>query len=346
MYATCLYCNHRLGGNEVIEPFPVGRRVAFDAARGRLWVVCRSCERWNLTPFEQRWEAVEHCERRFRDARKRVTSENVGLARLDEGLELVRIGEPLRPEFASWRYGDQFGRRRRRTALAGAGVAAAGGLAVVGGAALGAAALGGIGLYQLIARKVRTAWERRLVARVPTHEGETLTVLGEHLAGVRLRPDFESEDGWSLELPHAEGTRFLRGTHALNAVALTSPKVNWSGAPPLSTGQAVKLLERFDNPEQYLLAAAHVAEGKGPGHKVLAKLPARVRLAVEMAAHEENERIAMEGDLVLLELDWKEAEEIAAIADSLLIPAEVEEQLEELRRGDKPRFYPRRSRPQ
>jgi hypothetical protein len=111
----------------------------------------------------------------------------------------------------------------------------------------------------------------------------------------------------------------------------------------LSTGQAVKLLERFDNPEQYLLAAAHVAEGKGPGHKVLAKLPARVRLAVEMAAHEENERIAMEGDLVLLELDWKEAEEIAAIADSLLIPAEVEEQLEELRRGDKPRFYPRRS---
>jgi hypothetical protein len=342
MYATCVYCNQRLGGNEVIEPFPVGRRLAFDAARGRLWVVCHHCERWNLSPFEERWEAVEDCERRFRDARKRVTSANVGLARVDEGLELVRIGQPLRPEFAAWRYGDQFGRRRRRTALTGAGAAAVGGLAVAGGAALGAAALGGLGLFRLIAARVRSAWDRRLVARVPASDGEILTVLGEHLAGVRLRPELESEEGWALEVPHAEGTRFLRGAHALNAVALTSPKVNWSGAPPWTAAQAVQLLERFDHPEQYLLAAAHVAEAKGPGFKVLAKLPARVRLAVEMAAHEENERIALEGDLALLELDWKEAEEIAAIADSLLVAPEVEEQLKELRRGDRPRFYPRR----
>ena len=56
------------------------------------------------------------------------------------------------------------------------------------------------------------------------------------------------------------------------------------------------------------------------------------RLAIEMAANEEHERIAMEGDLALLELDWKEAEETAAIADSLLIPPEVEERLEGLRR--------------
>ena len=31
-----------------------------------------------------------------------------------EGLDLVRIGEPLRPEFAAWRYGDQLGERMRR----------------------------------------------------------------------------------------------------------------------------------------------------------------------------------------------------------------------------------------
>jgi hypothetical protein len=24
-----------------------------------LWVVCRHCERWNLSPLEERWEAVE-----------------------------------------------------------------------------------------------------------------------------------------------------------------------------------------------------------------------------------------------------------------------------------------------
>ena len=112
MYRTCMYCKKALGSNEVVEEFPVGRRLAFDAEKGRLWVVCRRCERWNLTPLEERWEAVETCEKLFRGTRVRVSSENIGLAKHAEGLELVRIGEPLRPEFAAWRYGDQFGRRR------------------------------------------------------------------------------------------------------------------------------------------------------------------------------------------------------------------------------------------
>src|SRR3989338_5244199 len=94
VYATCLFCNHHLGANEVLEVFPVGRRLAFDPSKGRLWVVCRHCERWNLSPFDERWEAIEACERLFQDARKRVSSDNIGLAKLDEGLELVRIGEP------------------------------------------------------------------------------------------------------------------------------------------------------------------------------------------------------------------------------------------------------------
>ena len=45
MYSTCLFRNSSLGANEAIERFPVGRRVAFDAAKGRLWAVCRRCGR-------------------------------------------------------------------------------------------------------------------------------------------------------------------------------------------------------------------------------------------------------------------------------------------------------------
>ncbi|MDH3570746.1 MAG: hypothetical protein OER89_11260, partial [Gemmatimonadota bacterium] len=85
----------------------MGRRLAFDPTKGRLWVVCRKCERWNLTPLEERWEAFEECERLFRATRIRASTDNIGIAKLKEGLELVRIGEPLRPEFAAWRYGDQ-----------------------------------------------------------------------------------------------------------------------------------------------------------------------------------------------------------------------------------------------
>jgi hypothetical protein len=59
VYTTCIFCHGALGANEAIEHFPVGRRLAFDGEKGRLWVVCRRCERWNLTPIEERWEAIE-----------------------------------------------------------------------------------------------------------------------------------------------------------------------------------------------------------------------------------------------------------------------------------------------
>src|ERR1041385_8566029 len=128
MYSSCMFCNERFGKNEVLESFPVGKRLAFDAATGRLWVVCTHCERWCLTPFEERWAAIEQAERLYADASKRVARENVGMARLRDGTTLVRIGNPLRPEFAAWRYGDQFGYRRRLQV----------GLAVTGTAAVGA----------------------------------------------------------------------------------------------------------------------------------------------------------------------------------------------------------------
>jgi hypothetical protein len=55
------------------------------------------------------------------------------------------------------------------------------------------------------------------------------------------------------------------------------------------------------------------------------------RLAFEMALHEEAERRAMEGELGDLERAWREAEEIAGIADDLLVPAGVSTRIEEFR---------------
>jgi hypothetical protein len=53
-------------------------------------------------------------------------------------------------------------------------------------------------------------------------------------------------------------------------------------------------------------------------------MPSRLRLALEMAAHEESERRALEGALAELENAWREAEEIAAIADRLLVPPSID----------------------
>ena len=48
-----------------------------------------------------------------------------------------------------------------------------------------------------------------------------------------------------------------------------------------------------------------------------------MRLAFEMASHEETERAALEEDLSQLEADWREAEEIASISDNMFLPQSI-----------------------
>src|SRR5689334_16625155 len=174
MYSTCLFCQSALGKNEAIEHFPVGRRLAFDAAKGRLWVVCRKCERWNLTPLEERWEAIEECERAFAGTKLRVSTDEIGLAKLREGLELVRIGEPQRPEMAAWRYGDQFGRRRRRKYLIAGGVVVVAATVVVAGPVFGLVGAGGISPMTNLITTGANLYRARKKIIVPGPGGRTL----------------------------------------------------------------------------------------------------------------------------------------------------------------------------
>ena len=56
-----------------------------------------------------------------------------------------------------------------------------------------------------------------------------------------------------------------------------------------------------------------------------------------MALHEESERRALEGELALLEKAWREAEEIAPIADAMFVPEDVAvARLEGFRAGEGP----------
>jgi hypothetical protein len=339
VYATCLFCAAQLGDNRVVETFPVGRRLAFDAAKGRLWVVCRDCERWNLTPLEERWEAVEDCERRFRHARKRVATDNIGLAKLDEGLELVRIGEPLRPEFAAWRYGDQFGRRRTRMIIRGSAIGTAAAALVVGSVALGGLAVGAVALYRVAEAIARRIKDNRVIANVPCDDGNNVIVLGQHLPFARLCTEAAGATGWRLELAHAGGKTTMHGEYALHAAALIMPSINGTGANALQVRRAIRRLEAHAEPVAYMRSTAAISShGSRTGvSSTLRGLPADMRLAVEMAANEENERYALEGEMALLAMAWEEAEEIAAIADDLVVSPEIEQQLEALRRETSPR---------
>ncbi len=338
MYSTCLFCNRPLGTNEVIEPFPVGRRLAFDAAKGRLWVVCRKCERWNLSPLEERWEALEDCERRFRAARLRMSTDNVGLARLTEGLELVRIGEPLRPEFAAWRYGDQFGRRRRRAFMwSAAGIAFAGAI-VAGGIAVGVGGGFVAPMYQAIANiPVRV--------RIKTKDGRVIKLKADKLQKARFLME-PGDPGWSVLLKYSGGEEIFKGEEAVRVTGLVLPGVNHMAGSKQVVRDAVDRLESAGDPErllksvpsQYVLSDEEkIRSGDTFFRKksgFIHKMPKHSRLALEMALHEEQERRALAGELLTLEAAWREAEEVANIADNLLVPKEVDEFIERHRPSD------------
>jgi hypothetical protein len=326
MFKTCIYCNRNLGSNEIVENFPVGRRLAFDQEKGRLWVVCDYCRRWNLSPLDERWEAIEECERQFYDTSQSFSTDNIGLARLPEGLELVRIGRPQRPEFAAWRYGREFIRRRiRQMIVTGAQVAVTVAAAAAGMDIIWFFIFGG---------------KRKVVARVRDEDGKRLSVVQKDLSRVQLTAS-DAEDGWSLIVPyrpiekaglfstHGKGKReetVLTGPTAIRAAGHILPKLNSWGGTDSQVRDAVARIEDARAPER-LFASASDARAK-----TVKKMSAEVRLALEMAAHEESERRALEGELALLEQTWREAEEIASIADRLLIPDSVEDWIRKQRR--------------
>jgi hypothetical protein len=359
VYSTCLFCNSPLGGNAALPTFPVGSRLAFDPARGRLWVICPTCDRWNLSPLDERWEAVEECERRFRATRIRFSTDNIGLAWLPEGLGLVRIGAALKPEIAAWRYGRLLGRwlpAAPRDPLL---------LLARRGRALGerAADLALRRIFRVELGYDLTTWLRlhgrgdRPIAVTPGEDGRLAVIRARHLDLAELiRPDPRAP--WRLLVFHDGGSTTVSGDPGLAVAGKLLAVLNGSGANDAEIRYAVAKVEDAANPESYFAKVAAIAMrcwwgrfpeaprepaaedtaasdaerlalsitkrsfwGRGgigsEPRTPLPRLPLPDRLALEMAANEDAERRALEGELSALRAAWRGAEEIAAIADGM-----------------------------
>jgi hypothetical protein len=332
MYATCLFCNGKLGTNDELEHFPVGRSLAYDLAKGRLWVVCPSCARWNLTPLEVRWEAMEEAERAYRSASIRRTSENIGLARLRGGVNLVRIGKPPQLELAAWRYGSHL--RRRRTAyyaLYGLGMGA---MLLPLAPALGAGTA--VGLTAVAASIVHTRFDahrsrkdRKVPAVFPKdHDGRVIALARWDCWGASIWASRSDEWYLKLEYPvrdpdthrlvkvplgeeRPKQTSILRGEVAVRALSAVVPHANVTGGTSRAVQDALAVIASRPTLDRLIHDA-------GRKSHAITRMPAAYRLGLEMVLHEEDEHRAMEGELATLEERWREAEEIASIADSLL----------------------------
>ncbi|HEX2167674.1 MAG TPA: hypothetical protein VHG09_10625, partial [Longimicrobiales bacterium] len=265
MYSHCISCSRELGSNEHIETFPVGRRVAFDPERGRLWVICGRCARWNLAPIEERWEPVEEAEKLFRDTRQRVQRENIGLARLPDGTRLVRIGAARDGELAAWRYGRQLQQRRLQWfGLMGA-AAVTGGVIVAGAPMISAVApMSVISLLLNGGNLVHQAtYSRRVVARIDASEsptGRAVPLRRAHLFRSHLEPQ---GNGVALRI---DGSAFgpahplrdgitLQGHAARRALSRVLVDYNQRGGSSGEVGSALAAIADAGSTESFLTHA-------------------------------------------------------------------------------------------
>ena len=357
MYRHYIFCSGSLGINAHLEAFPIGCTLAFDSHKGRLWAVCPTCGRWNLAPLEERWEAVESAERLFRTVRCRVQSANVGLADLPDGTRLVRIGAALPHEFAAWRYSRQLRSRRRRYAALAGGSVAVGALAISGtpAAFLALPAAYGWILQDALAQQRRA---RRVLCRADSQGVIPLT--RGSVVGAVLNGSCSGEVALCLQLRRRgrrewSTVRVLEGQAARRVLARLLVDVNPWGANPAALEGALELITRSGSSEDYLKSlAAQTFTLELPGVESSLHLDRYVRLAralqkgsrpevaplhslaLEIALHEEAERCALKGELAELRIRWQEAEEIAEIADTLLIPPAVKKAFARYRKSLSP----------
>jgi len=183
----------------------------------------------------------------------------------------------------------------------------------------------------LLPLSVHDAWSAKLVPYRAAGEW--------YLSGQHRRLDSthaQTRSSRWVGLDQAPDPVKLRGDVALRALATLLPHANMMGATRRKIHEAVRVIETSSSVHQLMYKAVETqTRWSTAGSTPITGLPAQLRLAMEMVLQEEDERSALEGELVALEQRWREAEEVAAIADSLLVSPATEARLEYLQRSNR-----------
>jgi hypothetical protein len=324
LYTTCAFCNATLEGDGGPSGLGVGRRLAFDEWKGRLWVICGRCARWNLTPFDDRLERIEGLARAAAAGRITASTEQIALIRW-ERYDFVRVGKPPRVELAQWRYGERLAQRARdRAKVVVPLTLAAVGIGVVANVALG----GGLGVVVMNFHNV-SKW---IYVRMIGNRRVSL-----------VEPPLCARCGNLMELraKHVQFARVVPETRADLAVVLSCPQCHAEGA--LVTDdvaahvlrQGLTYLNATRSGRRHAYEAARTVDQAGGAQELIRDVSRREltlrtikpgrRLALEMAVDEHTE-------VMDLERRWREAEELADIADSTLsTTADLEAQIRRLK---------------
>ena len=183
-----------------------------------------------------------------------------------------------------------------------------------------------VGYLALLVRAGLPVTSKSPLAAIPTTAEHWQLLSHKDFKYLRITTD-DSGIGWGLD--DQRGT-LIAGEAVPQALALVLPILNrWSGSVD-EQSESVRLIGDAGGSSRYLVSFADRKV------QTLSSMTRVERLAAEMAANEEVERKALEGELRLLSAAWREAEILAAISDSLLIPAPVEEKFVLMRYGREP----------
>ena len=320
IFSRCLFCHAAIQENETFEGMTRGQRFAFDSGKGRLWVICGECNRWNLVPIEERWEALESLEKIARDeARLLVKTANVALLRVGD-VELIRLGGAALPEEAWWRYGRELSGSRATYQRLSQRLGKATGAVALTGVALGQGMVGMLGLQPVVHSIMRelkfgpTAW--RGAATCP-HCHSVLREI--HFENTR-RIIIARGDQGALELRYRcyrchldalhAGYR-LTGISAEHLLRRILAYRHYQGLPEAHIRASTAVIDELGSPDRLTqrLALQRV---------YLGELPRTYTLALEIAINDLTERKLLQLELEELEARWLEEERLAAIVDDEL----------------------------
>jgi hypothetical protein len=336
VYTRCIVCATPFEPNEALGHLPNGTRVAFDPARGRLWVVCRTCRRWSLTPIEDRWEALEEIDKLTTD-KARLLSQTDNIALLRHGpLEIVRVGRAQLSEEAWWRYGRELASRRKTWQTLGlAGTLAAGGVLV------GSWATGGLtffGAWLIMGHGSETVRDSARWLRFGStawQGDERCSGCGSAQNAIAYRDRaalglFPGATPGEIELvsrctvcgTYRDGGLRLKGPEAERTLRRVLAYHHFAGASERRVMSATRLIQEAGSPQD--LTRIVVKDGRRLGD-----LQRTGGIALEIATNEATEQHLLELELAEIEAHWKREEELASIIDGELTPLPM---LEALRR--------------
>jgi hypothetical protein len=329
MYQTCAFCSGALGGDGGDSGLAIGRRFAYDGWRSRAWVICQRCGRWNLTPVDTRLDTVAALERMADAGRVAATTDQVALIRLG-AYDVVRVGKPRRVELAGWRYGERLkARERERLKVVVPVTLAFVGLTIATNVAFGGGMGYMIGQYPRLGDAIYTGLvgRRRVDIEPPIcrYCGTIMVLRAKHVQHARLSRTAHQDLTLLLRCPRCASLgAMLEGPDAERALrhGLTYVNLKKGRRIKKKAAEAASVVERAGGPEALIAGAARA-------ERTVAGFTGTEGLALEMAVDEQAE-------VRDLEREWRRAEEIAEIADNLLTPPAIEDELKHLKERRQP----------